>query len=476
MSSLKRAITLSVTEKYSVFLIQFISSIIIARLLTPKEIGIFSIGSIVFALSHAVRDLGISNYLVQEKDLTRDHLQTAQTLMFASSWSLALIVWLISPLVAAFYEEPGIGEVLLVLILNFILLPFGAVSMALLRRDMHFGSLLRINFASSAVQAVTAITLCLLDFGFISLAWGGIAGTAATVIGALVTTQEKVPLRPRIPEWRRVVKVGGRFSGASVLWEVGLGSPEIIVGKMMSIEHAGYLSRAFGVVNLAYRTLMEGLAPVLMPFFAKENRAGADIGIQGCKAISLISALTFPLFSCLAIAMDAIVLLLYGDQWGNSIAPARVLCMGMAALSLAVVANTAVSGMSRSEYILRIQLIGQPVKVLLILLASGISLIHVALAVVIGDILVAAYSLYIFNSLTNTTLRSLFATLWPSLIVTLCAVLPCAALKFIFPDLSHWLLVPGCAFSAILGWMFGLWLTKHELGKLLLSFTSNQAK
>lgn len=470
MSSLKRAITLSVTEKYSVFLIQFISSIIIARLLTPKEIGIFSIGSIVFALSHAVRDLGISNYLVQEKDLTRDHLQTAQTLMFASSWSLALIVWLISPLVAAFYEEPGIGEVLLVLILNFILLPFGAVSMALLRRDMHFGSLLRINFASSAVQAVTAITLCLLDFGFISLAWGGIAGTAVTVLGALLAAREPLPMRPRLPEWRRVLKVGGRFSGASVLWEVGLGSPEIIVGKMMTIEHAGYLSRAFGVVNLAYRTLMEGLAPVLMPFFAKESRAGADIGTQGCKAISLVSAITFPLFACLAIAMDAVVLLLYGSQWENSIAPARVLCLGMATLSLAVVGNSAVSGMSRSDFIFRIQLVGQPVKISLILLAGSLSLLHVAFAMVIGDALVTAYTLRVFISLTNTSLRSLLATLMPSLVVMLFAAVPCTVFKLSFPELSYWLLVPGCVCTAIFGWVLGLVLTKHELGKVLVRF------
>ena len=98
MSSLKKSILFSVGEKYLIFAIQFCTSIIIARLLTPAEFGVFSIGSIFLSFSHIFRDIGISNYVIQEKNLSKDRLQTAQSLLFATSWTLAIILWSINGL------------------------------------------------------------------------------------------------------------------------------------------------------------------------------------------------------------------------------------------------------------------------------------------------------------------------------------------------------------------------------------------
>ena len=111
MAKLKTAILFSVGEKYLIFVIQFVSSIAIARLLSPHEIGIFSIGSLVLSFSHALRDLGISNYLIQERELTPERLRTAGTITLTMSWFLACVAWLASEPLAAFYREDGVGEV-----------------------------------------------------------------------------------------------------------------------------------------------------------------------------------------------------------------------------------------------------------------------------------------------------------------------------------------------------------------------------
>lgn len=464
MANLKKAVLISVGEKYIVFVLQFVSSIVLARILSPQEIGVFSIGSLVLSLSHVFRDLGISNYIIQEKELTPERLQTAATITLGISWFLGIVVLLVSGPVADFYREPGVGQVLLVLSINFFVLPFGSVSVALLRRKMQFDQLIRINLASAFVHAMVGIGLCYYGVGFIGLAWAGVAGTVVSVVLTLLISGRAVAARPAISEWRKVLGTGGRFAGASLLWEFGLGAPEMIVGKTISIESAGYMGRAQGVVALAYRSLMEGLTPVLMPFFAQGHRDGEDVRHNFMKSIRYLSALSFPIFACMAVAMDAIVLLLYGEQWISAVEPAKFLCAGMAALSIGVTAGAAVGGMGHSKYSLRFQLVGQPIKFMLIVVGSLFGLPQVAMGVALGDIILTAYILLVLMRLLRFSGVEFLTALFPSFVVTACASLACAGFRLVTPELGMFHVVVGCMVSSALGWAAGLGVTRHPLG------------
>lgn len=464
MAKLKTAILFSVGEKYLIFVIQFVSSIAIARLLSPHEIGIFSIGSLVLSFSHALRDLGISNYLIQERELTPERLRTAGTITLTMSWFLACVAWLASEPLAAFYREDGVGEVLNVLALNFLILPLGSVSGALLRRNMQFDKLIRINLAASLTQSLLGIALCYHGVGFIGLAWAAVAATAVTVALTLLIGGRAASLRPTLGEWRHVMSTGGRFSASAMLNELGLAAPEIIVGKAVSIESAGLLSRAQGVVGLAYRSLMEGLLPVLMPFFSQSHRAGEDLAPHFTKSVRYLTAISFPLFACLAVAMDSIVRLLYGSQWDAAVEPARILCLGMALLSVGHTAGAVIAGMGHARYALRFNLVGQPIKVVLVLLGSFMSLTHVAWGLAIGEVVITTYTLAVLGHILGMRLGQIALAVAPSLYVTLLAVAGCAAFRLAFTGGSLLVEVLGSVSAAALGWGLGLLLFRHPLG------------
>ncbi|MBP2665276.1 MAG: lipopolysaccharide biosynthesis protein [Firmicutes bacterium] len=463
MSTLKKSILFSVGEKYIIFAIQFFTSIIVARLLTPVEFGIFSIGSIFLSFSHIFRDIGISNYVIQEQNLSKDRLETAQSLLFATSWTLAIILWSINGYAASYYSEPGVSTVIIILSLNFLILPFGALSSALLRREMRFDCLLKINISAAIVHALASISLCLFGFGFVSLAWAGVLSTITTVIATIYFSDRKISLRPHFIDWRHIIKTGGRFSGASLLWESGISGPELIVGKTMGLESTAFLGRAQGVVGLIYRTIMEGLAPVLMPHFAKSHREQQDIGKKFIKTINNVSALTFPIFSCLFVAMDSVVMFLYGNQWLASIQPARILCMGMLGLSIAVVGGSVVAGLGETKYSLRFQLFGQPAKLLLVLIACFYSLSHVALAMAFGDLLIAVYVIRTLKKLTGFYWKDLALTIISSAYIAACAGVACFLFKTIASEAGDFIVVIGCMASSTLGWILAIYSSKHPL-------------
>lgn len=474
MSQLKKSIIYSVGEKYFVFLIQFIATLIIARLLTPLELGIFSVASLIISFSHVFRDLGISNYIIQETDLSTSRLRTAQTILFSSSWILAGLTWFVSSYLARFYNEPKVEDILLILAINFILIPFGALNMALLRREMLFDRIFKINTSASIAQTTSAIYLCFAGYSSLGLAWSGVIGNLATILLTAYFTPIRTPLTPSREDWRHVLRTGGRFSGASILWEMGLSGPELIVGKAMGLEYAGYLGRAQGVVTLAYRTIMEGLSAVLMPHFAQTHRNKGDMGKQFLISLGNLSGITFPIFLSMIVAMDSLILVLYGEQWRASIIPAQVICSGMLFLSIATTGNSAVAGMGEAKYSLRFQLCAQPSKLLFVVIGCQFSLTHVAAGMAAGEILLSLYILITLQKLTPFGWRELWISIAPSILVAILTAGSCLLFRIIAHNLSHFWEALGSIICSAIAWVISIQIARHplriELNKILFNF------
>lgn len=477
MSQLKKSLIFSLSEKYTIFLVQFVATLFIARLLTPLELGIFSVASLIISFSHIFRDLGISNYVIQEKDLTDSRLKTAQTILFLSSWVLAILVLLISGYFAHFYGEPKIQEILFVLSINFVTLPFGALNSALLKRGMLFDRIFKINVSAAITQTLSAIGLCYLGYGPLGLAWSGVIGNLTTILLTHYYSPFKVTILPSLVDWRHVLGTGGRYSAASVLWEFGVSGPELISGKVMGIMYAGYLGRAQGIVSLAYRTIMEGLSPVLMPHFAELQRNSRDIGKHFLISLQNLSVFTVPIFLSMIVAMDSLILVLYGDQWQNSILPARIICFGMLFLGFATTAGAAVAGMGEAKYSLRFQLFSQPLKLLFVVAGCHFSLAHVAAGMAAGEILLTFYILTTLRRLTHFGWLDLLASIRHSIWVALLTAGSCLAFKITSGGLSDFWVAIGCILCSAIAWIIAIQLVKHpiriEVNSLARKFRGN---
>jgi O-antigen/teichoic acid export membrane protein len=228
------------------------------------------------------------------------------------------------------------------------------------------------------------------------------------------------------------------------------------------------LGRAQGIVGLFYRTIVEGLLPVLLSHFAQSHREQKDIGTQILGTLGNVSAVVFPVFACLFIVMDSAIMLLYGSQWESSIEPARILCIGTSLISIAVVINAALAGMGEAKHSLRSNLIGQPTKLALVLVASSYSISHVATAMTFGDLLVFAYMLWASKKTTNFKWKAFIHCMALSGFIAACAAGACLLFKFAAGEMGDGLIVGGCAFSSALGWLLGIALTRHSLGPELV--------
>ena len=274
MASFRVALAYSYLNKYLTLVIHFVTTIILARLLTPADIGIYTVASVFVGLGHLLREFGINNYIVQEKDLTTDRIRAAFTLNLLFGWSIALILYFTRTPIGNFYESEAVREVIGLLCINFLLVPVGAITFAYLRREMRFQHTMIIQVASAIASAATGITAALAGEGYRSLVWSAIAGTLTSVIFTLLFRPPGVMLLPGLREIPHVFAFC-RYAGSSeIIIHAGQTAPDWILGKVLDMGAVGLYSRALGTVNIFNKAFTEGLWGVILPHFSKQHRDG----------------------------------------------------------------------------------------------------------------------------------------------------------------------------------------------------------
>lgn len=242
MSTVRKSVVLSVFQRYLETFISFVTVIVLSRILTPEEIGIFSVAAVVLGIAHMMRDFGVGRYIVQEKELTTERIRTAYGITISFAWPLALAVYLLSNPIASFYDEEGVQKILQLMAVNFLLIPFSSITIAFLTREMQFRSLLHIKTASAIANSVTAIALAYLGFSYMSMAWAAVAGIIVTIFVAALYRPSILPWLPSFSEYKRVLSFGALSSGSSILTTLGSSSSSLIIGKVIGMEAVGFLA------------------------------------------------------------------------------------------------------------------------------------------------------------------------------------------------------------------------------------------
>jgi O-antigen/teichoic acid export membrane protein len=108
VNGLKRAIMFSFAGKYTSMVMEFVSVMVVSRILTPAELGVFSLAMGSIAIGQMLRDFGLSLYIVQEKELTDEKIQSCFTISVILCWSIALLYYLSAPMLGRFFENESV--------------------------------------------------------------------------------------------------------------------------------------------------------------------------------------------------------------------------------------------------------------------------------------------------------------------------------------------------------------------------------
>ncbi len=467
MTSVRLSLLISLAEKYSVTIINIGSTLIIARLLSPEEIGVYSVGLAFVAIAHTLRDFGVGNYLIQEKELTEERIRTAAGITLLLAWSLALLLALGSGWIAALYDKPEMRAVMLILSLSFVVIPFSSPTLALLRRNMSFKALFQIRIVSAIVHALVAVGLAWQGYSFASLAWASLAGVTTTAVIAAFHRPEKRFIWPSFIEWRRVSAFGGKSSLDALVTQIGMNSIDLIAGRMLGFTAVGIFSRAQGLISMFSREFTSAVIQVALPAFASGHRAGLDLKAPYLKAVATLTLFAWPFYAFLGLMAYPIIRIMFGDQWDAAVPLVRILAAGGMAAALWSLCGQILLGTGKIDELLKAQIFLQATRIVIVFTAATYSITHVAA----GQVVFYVLTYFVFHHslqrlMTISHLEILGAT-WKSFMVAVTSSLvPVFALFYMNPGPDNlWppLIVAGCGMG--LGWLAGIYLFRHSFGE-----------
>lgn len=461
----RRAVILASLEKYVCFGITTATSLVVARLLTPTEIGVYSVAAVFVALAGTIRDLSAGTYLVQETALDSLRIRAAFTLALTMGVALAVLVASASGVAAAFYGEPLIGQVLLVLAINFVLVPLGSVTQALLWRELRADALAVIRTAAVVVNSVAVVLLAWLQFGVMSLAWAAVAASVTSACVSMLYRPRDLSFRPSLVELPRVLRSGTWLTGGSILDTLSRSSVDLVLGRLQGFAGLAYFSKAQSVVGMSESLAMAGVRAVILPYLSEKKRSEQSLLAPYQRLLVLLNSLTLPFLLGISIAPLLAVRVLFGDQWDRAAQLLPLVALSGALASL--------QPLSRDVLVaagcLRAQLTLQAWTLSLRVAGAGIGAVFSLEAAVVGLLVAGVASFALQHRALQRAIDLRIGDYWLAIRAALLPVAASAVGPFalVFLDLpipaSEGARLAAMALLGVMGWALAIGVCRHPL-------------
>ncbi len=484
MSSVRKSLAWSFTGRYSSQVITLLSSMVLARLLTPEQIGIFSLSAAITAMATIFRDFGVSEYIIQEKELTDEKLKGAYALAFLMAWFMAALLFLSKNAIANYYNEQGVADVISILCITFIVLPFASPGFAILNREMAFNKIFIIQFSSTIVHALTAISLAYLGFSYLSLAWAALSNIVMqTVLITLLRPKESLMI-PSLKKLPYVWRFGMMFSFSRAIEVIMNNSHELIIGKQFGFYQLGMFSRAMGLINLFWINVTSAVTRVAAPSFAASYHKSSELLFRDYeKAVSMFTVIAWPFFIFLALESKNIIYILFGEQWIEAASIVSVLVISQLISSLISLAPNVLIATGHVKKRLWINMIIAPIHILGIYLFSMFDIIWVAVVWSVTWTIAVFLYYYHLSKILNYNFKNLWNNVRISLLVSLVFASAVASGFYVLNQFFqyHIVLLSLNMIVAIVSWLLSVFLFNHPvkaeiviLLKNILKYTNNR--
>ncbi|WP_209589459.1 oligosaccharide flippase family protein [Massilia sp. BHUDP2] len=315
MADLRRSLVITFFSSSGATLMRFAVSVVLAYLLTPSEIGIYSMTVVFVNLAHVFRDFGVSTYLQREPELTPDKIRSATGVVFTTSWLIAIGLFLSSESIGLWFKEPEMIPVMQVLSIGFLLIPFGAITNALLTREFAAEKQAIVNIIGTTSFCVACVAFAALGHGPVSLAYANLVNIIVCAIAYIPYRPKGIPWLPSFAHWRSVTHFGLGSLLSSCMVALNNALPDLLLGKLGSAHHVGLLSRANSTVTIFTHIAGSTVSYGAVSYLAQAHHRGESLVPVLSRATSLLTGVGWTALALTTVLGKDIVQALYSDVW-----------------------------------------------------------------------------------------------------------------------------------------------------------------
>ena len=295
------------------------------RILSPADYGLLAMASVFVAFLAMMAAAGLGPAIVQAREIDDGKLRQLLGLIVVLNGGLFLLLFLAAPLIAVFFDEVRLTDVIRVLSSQFIISGFAVIPESMLGRELKFKARALIDLSSNVAGGVVTLALALSGQGV----WSLVAGTMVSTTGKAIGLNLVAP-HVRWPSFslrgtRALLAFGGNVTASRILWFFYSQADIFIAGKLLGKEALGFYSVAMHLASLPVQKISGVLNQVAYPAFAQIQRSPQLVSENFLKAVRILSFFAFPVLWGISSVAPELVGLLLGAKWSQAVLPLQVL-------------------------------------------------------------------------------------------------------------------------------------------------------
>lgn len=305
--------------------IGLLSTLILARLLTPDNFGIVAMAMSFIMLLELMGAFGFDMALIQRPGATREHYDTAWTFNVILGAIIALLMLLCSGVVADFYKEPNLALVIRVLAISPLVQGFGNIGVVAFRKEMEFYKEFKFLLSKRLITFPVTIGLALLFRSY----WALVVGTVSGRVLELWISYRVHPYRPKLTltathdlmhfsKWLLVLNVLGYFKERA---------SDIVIGRMGGAQSLGLFNVTYELANMPGTELVAPINRAVYPAYAKIANDQVALRSEYLSVMGMITLIAVPAVAGLASTAKLIIPLALGSNWLDAVPILQLLAL-----------------------------------------------------------------------------------------------------------------------------------------------------
>jgi O-antigen/teichoic acid export membrane protein len=340
---------ITIAAQIAKFILNLISTVILARLLSPHDFGLVAMVTAVTGFLMVFRHAGLATPTIQRENITQAQVSNLFWINLAVSAMCTLIVAALAPVIARFYRDSQLIPITLTLSLTFLIGGFRVQHLALLRRQLRFWSIAFIDVGSMMAGVSVGIIMALMHFG----AWSLVGLSLGTEIGSFLLTGSISRWRPDWPSRssgvRPLLAFGAHQTAASLIFSVARSCDTLLIGRSYGAAAVGLYSRGAALVTRPLEQFLLPINTVFLPALSRLQSQPARYRSTFMRIYEAVALVAFFFTSMLLALSHPVTLVLLGHKWEQASAIFAGFTVLAISLPLANVTNWLLTSQGRGK-------------------------------------------------------------------------------------------------------------------------------
>lgn len=305
----------TVGSQASQFIIGLLATMVMARLLTPRDYGLIGMVTVVTGFLTIFKDIGLSRVTIQRNVLTHDEASSLFWINGAVGVAIALLTAAIAPLIARFYGEPRLTKITIALACGFLVSGFSVQHLALLRRRMRFGILAANDVFSVTLASIVGITMAYEQMSYWAIVGNQLTFTISGALLAWTVCRWRPSLPKRSTPVREMLAFGGNITGFTVLNYFSRNTDDLLIGRFWGSQQLGLYAKAYQLLLFPLNQINLPVGGVAVPTLSRLVDEPERYRAAFARTLDKIVLITMPLVVFLMVTSDWLIAVVLGPQW-----------------------------------------------------------------------------------------------------------------------------------------------------------------